>query len=70
MGQSLTLGAAAEVAGGYVLCENDFVTLNIYFNGIGVCDTQLFTDFFGDNDMAKLVNVSYNACGFHRAKPF
>ena len=65
-----TLSASAKMAGGKIFCENYFVSLNIYFNRVGIFNTQLLTKFFRNNNAAKFVNVSDNAGRFHCATTF
>ena len=59
------LGAAAKKAGRVILGENDSVTLNEYFNGIGGADSHLCSHFLGYYYAPKLVHVSYDSCRFH-----
>ena len=58
-------GAAAKKAGRVILGENDSVTLNEYFNGIGGADSHLCSHFLGYYYAPKLVHVSYDSCRFH-----
>ena len=57
-----TFLATAEAAGGVILGEDDLVALNVYFNGIGVCDIHLLAHFLRNNDSAELVYVSNYTC--------
>ena len=59
------INATAKMAGGLIFFKNDFLILYIYFNRVGVFNTEFFSDFLRDNDTAKLVNVSDNASSFH-----
>lgn len=48
-----------------VLLDYNSVTVNEDFCGVAVGDALLCSDFLGDNDSAKLIDVSYYSCGFH-----
>ena len=60
-----TFLATAEAAGGVILGEDDLVALNVYFNGIGVCDIHFLAHFLGYYNSAELVDVSDYSGRFH-----
>jgi len=60
-----TLRVAAKMANGCILCQNNTVSLCENLYGVCVGYAELPTNFLRDNHSAKLIDMSYNACGFH-----
>lgn len=64
------LAAAAEMASGKILFDNDTIALARYFNGVGILYAELLAKLLWYYDAAKLVDVSDNSGVFQNNAPF
>jgi hypothetical protein len=59
-----------ENATGIEASYDDFVILARDLNGCLVVDVKVLAKLLGKDKTSKLVNVSYDSCGFHGGIPF
>ena len=55
----------AEAACGLVLLENYLIVVSEYLDSVLLLYVENLSDLNGKNYSSKLVNLTYNTCGFH-----
>jgi hypothetical protein len=58
-------GVVAEDAGGLILTQDDVAVLHVNLDGIAFGQIEGISQFLGDDDPPKLVQLSNDSCCFH-----
>ena len=60
-----SVDTTAKMAYASVLGKDNALSLYENLYGVGGGDSKLLTNLLGHNDAAKLIDISYDTCGFH-----